>query len=166
MYAIKRAKRLSQALVHFVIARASLFSDHRTSGSSNTCEEYTWQNFGSKLMQSRWVFSRNRVIFDHCSKRYHWSVKNHSQPPFILGLPIRQEILNVSQISVTLHGICSPFVTQTGLQQYRRCPFLLSLCALLFRQSHVFLICVALTYNDSRKDLHRLCRIPRNCQCK
>ena len=23
-----------------------------------------------------------------------------------------------------------------------------------------------LTYNDSRKDLHRLCQIPKNCQCK
>ena len=40
------------------------------------------------------------------------------------------------------------------------------LCALLFQQSHLFLICVVLTYNDSRKDLHRLCQIPRNCQCK
>ena len=29
---------------------------------------------------------------------------------------------------------------------------LLSLCALLFLQSHLFLICVALTYNDSRID--------------
>ena len=30
---------------------------------------------------------------------------------------------------------------------------LLSLCALLFRQSHLFLICVVLTYNDSRINL-------------
>ena len=29
------------------------------------------------------VFGRNRVIFDHCSKRYYWSVKGHSEPPFI-----------------------------------------------------------------------------------
>ena len=28
MYEIKRAKRLSQALVHFVIARANLITDH------------------------------------------------------------------------------------------------------------------------------------------
>ena len=32
MYEIKRAKRLSQAFVHFVTARASLFADHRMSG--------------------------------------------------------------------------------------------------------------------------------------
>ena len=43
---------------------------------------------------------------------------------------------------------------------------LLVLCALLFQQSHLFFICVVSTYNDSRKDLHRLCQIPRNCQCK
>ena len=43
---------------------------------------------------------------------------------------------------------------------------LLSLYALLFLQSHLFLICVALTYNDSRIILHRICQILRNCQCK
>ena len=31
MYEIKRAKRLSQTLVHFVTARASLFADQRIS---------------------------------------------------------------------------------------------------------------------------------------
>ena len=43
---------------------------------------------------------------------------------------------------------------------------LLSLCALLFLQSHLFLICVALTCNDSRRIPHKTCQIPRNCQCK
>ena len=32
MFEIKRAKRLSQALVHFVAARASLFTHHRMTG--------------------------------------------------------------------------------------------------------------------------------------
>ena len=41
----------------------------------------------------------------------------------------------------------------------QRC--LLLLCALLFLQPHLFLICVVSTYNDSKKDLHKLCRIPR-----
>ena len=35
MYEIKRAKRLSQALVHFVTARASLFPDQTMSGLPN-----------------------------------------------------------------------------------------------------------------------------------
>ena len=43
---------------------------------------------------------------------------------------------------------------------------LLSLCALLFRHSHLFLICVVSTYNDARKDLHRLFQIPMSCRCK
>ena len=33
------------------------------------------------------------------------------------------------------------------------------LCALLFQQSHLFLIYVVLTWNDSRKDLHKICQI-------
>ena len=41
-----------------------------------------------------------------------------------------------------------------------------SLCALLFQHSHLFLICLVYTCNDSRKDLHRICRIPKNCQCE
>ena len=44
----------------------------------------------------------------------------------------------------------------------QRC--LLSVSALLSQQSHLFPICVVSTYNDSRKDLHRLCHVPRN-QC-
>ena len=43
---------------------------------------------------------------------------------------------------------------------------LLSLYALLFLQSHLFLICVVLTYNDSRISLHKTCLILRKCQCK
>ena len=39
---------------------------------------------------------------------------------------------------------------------------LLLLCALLSQQSHLFLICVVSTYNESRKDLHKLCQIPKN----
>ena len=39
-------------------------------------------------------------------------------------------------------------------------------CALLFQQSHSFRICVVSSCNDSKKDLHKLFRILRNCQCK
>ena len=52
-------------------------------------------------MQSRKVLRRNMVIFDRCSKRDNWAVKWCSEPPIMWCLPIRQEILNVSQISVT-----------------------------------------------------------------
>ena len=79
-------------------------------------EGFTWQDIWTKLTYSRLVFRRNRVTFDHCSKRYCWSVEWHSEPPFMWCLPIRQEILNVSHMAVTFHRIRPPFVTQTGLQ--------------------------------------------------
>ena len=37
MYEIKRLERVSQTLVHFVKARASLFTDHKIAGP-HTCE--------------------------------------------------------------------------------------------------------------------------------
>ena len=39
-------------------------------------------------------------------------------------------------------------------------------CEPLFQQSHVFLICVVLTYNDSRIIPHKTCQIPKSWQCK
>ena len=39
-----------------------------------------------------------------------------------------------------------------------------SLWALLIRQSHLFLICVVFTYNDSRMIPRKTCQIPSNCQ--
>ena len=42
----------------------------------------------------------------------------------------------------------------------------LSLYIWLFRQSHLFLICVVLTYIDSRIIPRKTCQNPRNCQCK
>ena len=49
MYEIKRAERLSQALVHVVTARASLFGDKRVSGRARhkhfrTICEHTFDN--------------------------------------------------------------------------------------------------------------------------
>ena len=116
-------------------------------------------------MQSRLVFRRNREIFDHFSKRYYLSVKGQSEWPFIWCLPIRQKILNVSADNSNIPWnpptIRYPDGTAIAPQMS-----LLSLCALLFRQSHLFLICVVLTYNVSRIILHKTCQIPRNCQCK
>ena len=62
--------------------------------------------------------------FDHCSKRFYWAVTWYSEPPFTGCLPIRQEILNISQIAVAFHGLRPPFSVQTWLQQHRRRPFL------------------------------------------
>ena len=63
--------------------------------------KYLW----TELMQSRQVFSRNMVIFYHCSKWDNRAIEWYSEPPFTGCLPIRQEILNVSQIAAAFHGM-------------------------------------------------------------
>ena len=60
MYEIKRAERLSQALAHLVIARASLFTDHKISGQPmlakyrhlRTICEQTFDNFPTNPIYS------------------------------------------------------------------------------------------------------------------
>ena len=122
------------------------------------------KTLGTELMQSRQVFNRNRVIFYHRSKQNNWAMKWYSEQPFTGCFPIRREILNVSQVAIAFHGICPPIFIQTRLQQCSRGAFFHSAhCSL---SNHLFPICVVSTYNDSRKDLHRLCQIPKNCQCK
>ena len=49
-----------------------------------------------------------------------------SKASFRGRLPIRDEILNVSQIGIAFHGICPPFFIQTWLQQYSRGTFFYS----------------------------------------
>ena len=71
----------------------------------HTLKEFTWQNFCSKLMQSWLVFRRITVTFDHCSRRYSWPVKTHSERPFIFCFPTSWEILNVGQKAITFHKI-------------------------------------------------------------
>ena len=44
----------------------------------------------------------------------------------VWSFPIRQEILNVSQVGIKFHGICPPIFIQTWLQPYSRCAFLYS----------------------------------------
>ena len=77
-------------------------------------------------MQSRHVFSRNKMIFYHCSRQENQdrAIKWHSEPSFTGFLHIRQEILMFSWIAEAFHGTRPPFFIQTWLQHCRRCPFL------------------------------------------
>ena len=127
-------------------------------------DKYTWQDFRTKLMYSRLVFGRNRVTFNHCSKRYHWSVKGHSETSLIRCLPIRQEILNVSQIAVGFHGIRPPFFVQTWLQQTADVPSLILRTALSAIPLVPDLCGVDVHWFQEKSSLD----LPnsRNCQCK
>ena len=92
-------------------------------------------------MQSRSVFQRNEVIFDHCSKRCYWSVLRHSEPPFIWCLP--HQIIDPENFAVG-HDIPLNPTTIHHQDQTATAPQMsfLSPCALLFQQSNLFLICV------------------------
>ena len=57
MYEINRFRRLSQALAHFVIDRASVFADHRISGLP-MCQVYAFQN---NLRAYLWQFSTDFI---------------------------------------------------------------------------------------------------------
>ena len=52
MYEIKRAERLSQALVHSVMARASLFTDHEVSGLPIRAKFRHFRTFGSETVDN------------------------------------------------------------------------------------------------------------------
>ena len=87
-------------------------------------EEYACQDTWAELMQSRYVLSQRQGNI----RPLHQTVSLVRWRAFrtafhMVSLPIRQEILNVSQIAVTLLRIRPPFIVQTWLQQYRRCPF-------------------------------------------
>ena len=81
------------------------------------------KTFFPQLMDSWLVLRRNRVILNQWTKRNDRSFEEFSKTPFEWSLPIRQEILNVSQIGKAFHGICPPFFIQTWLQQYCRRTF-------------------------------------------
>ena len=74
-------------------------------------------------MDSWLVFRRGRVILDQWTKRNNRSFKWFPKTSLVWCFPIRQEILNVSQIGVAFHGISPPIFIQTWLQQYCRRTF-------------------------------------------
>ena len=63
-------------------------------------------------MDSWLVLRRDGVILNQSTKRDNWSFKKFSKASFIWCLPIRQEILNISQIDKTFHGVCPPFFSR------------------------------------------------------
>ena len=115
-------------------------------------------------MQSRQVFGRNRVIFDHRTKRNNWSFEWFAESTFIWVFPIRQKILYVSQIAVTLHGIRHHFSSRPDCNSTAEVPSWILHTA--SQRPHLFLTGEVLTYNDSKMNLHKLCQILCKCQCK
>ena len=111
-------------------------------------------------MQSRQVFGKNKVIVDHRTKRNCWSFEWFAESPFIRCFPIRQKILYVSSMAATFHGIRAPCFIQIDCNSTAEVPSLILRTAL----SPIPLVSDrwVLTYNDSRKVLHKLCQILGN----
>ena len=78
------------------------------------------------ILVPRQIFGRNRMIFNHCTKRNGWAFKRFSESPFVWSFLTRQEILNVSQIAIAFHGIRPSFFVQAWLLQYSRRSFFYS----------------------------------------
>ena len=107
-----------------------------------------------------WSVAEIGIILNQWTKRHDRSFKRFSKTSLIWGFPIRQEILNISQIGIAFHGICPPI-----LQQYGRGAFFYSAhCS--FSDPTCFWSVWCRRTMIPGKDLHRLCQIPRNCQCK
>ena len=116
-------------------------------------------------MDSLLVFRRNSVILNQWTERNDRSLKMVSQKVSHMGSSHQtRDLWRFEDRCNTPWNLPSNFHSDLIATIRQRCLPLLS--ALLFQQSHLFLICVVSTYNDSRKDLHRLCHTPRNCQCK
>ena len=133
MYKIKRAKRLSQDFVHFVIARTSLFTDHKISGlpirtkythfrticeqtvdNSPTDSFLLLQIDGHPCMELRLgtiaqlFYSQVRNVFPHIS---------------LHDLPWHRtkKILFLHQVSLMLRSVVFPWLQQeTWIQTYLR----------------------------------------------
>ena len=128
-------------------------------------EKYTGQDFCSKLVHSRLVFRRKK--------------KGDILPLLQTVLLVRQRAFRTAfhMVSSRQTRDLECFADSSSIpwnpptirypDRTAKAPqmsLLLSLCALLFQQSHLFLICVVLTYYDSRIVPRKTCQIPRNCQ--
>ena len=83
---------------------------------------------------------------------------------FVRSFPVGQEVLDISQIGITLYWIWPPSFIQTWLWQYCL-KYFLWLVERLSQRCHLFRINEVLKCCDSMTDLHMLSQIPSSCVC-
>ena len=59
-----------------------------------------------------WSHAEFGKMFNHCSKRNHWTFEWLPESPFIWSFHICQEVLDISQIAIAFHRISRPFFIQ------------------------------------------------------
>ena len=106
---------------------------------------------------------RERMTSNHRAKRNDRAFKWFSKSPFMRCFPIGQEVLDISQITVTLQRTSPPFFIQAGLQQYCRRPFFSSAYRSFTNTIRLGQM-VCRSSDDSMISLHRICQTPMNCQ--
>ena len=126
-------------------------------------KEYSREHFLTKLMDSWLILRGYRMIFNQCTKWNDRSIKWFFKSSFERCFPTRQAILNVSQVTVTFHGIPFQFSSRPDCNNTADVPSL-NLCTAL--PAVTFVSDEGSTYNDPTRDLHMPCQLPRNCQCK
>ena len=136
----------------FLSFSISMSRDERT-------EEYSRQRFLPKLVEP-WLVS--------CSGYATIAPKGITAPlvsesPVRGSLPICQEVLDISQIAVTFHGIRPFFPDLIATVQQTS---LLFFCVQFVQQYQSSRIDEVFKCDDTMIDLHRICQFPMNCQCK
>ena len=86
-------------------------------------DQNSWKYFLHELMNSRFVSLGDWEIFHQCTEWNKWSFEGLPKYSFAWCFPVGQEILDIPKIAIAFHGIWPPFIIQSWLQQYRRCPF-------------------------------------------
>ena len=97
---------------------ATIMSPFQVLSADNTCpRNFLDRTFWTKLMCSRYVLRRNRVILDHYSTAFRTT--------FHMVSSHQTRDLECFADSIRFHGIRPPFFIQIWLQlqHYRRCPF-------------------------------------------
>ena len=123
-----------------------------------------WQeDISTKRVQPRLIFRRDRVIFNHRSKRHDWPAKLFSKSPFIWSFPIwKKKVLNVAQVTVTFHGISPSYFLQPGQRKNDGDAFFHPLYRSFFG-CHFSRIDGVWTYSDPTGNLYKFCQIPVHC---
>ena len=143
-------------------------NQHVTATNSPAYKAYLRNNPGKTFFPNWWIIDWSFAVIQWCSTNEPngiTSLVNGSPKRLSNGVFFPQ----TRDLELFAHSYSTPWNLFTNCRLdliatilQRR---LLSLYIQLFQHSFVFPICVVSTCDDSRKDLHRLCQIPRNCQC-
>ena len=109
-----RAWSSDASVFSYSLMSATTVSPFQTLSAENTHpKNFPWQDSKDRIDAVSRSLSQRQGDIRPLVKGDNCSAKEYSEPLFIGRLPIRQEILNVSQIAATCHGIRPLFFIQS-----------------------------------------------------